>query len=194
MTGTMIPSDYVPSESIPDLMTDLQIGSDFEKECREQASRFATWGTLHVQAKANVRQREELLELKFFELYSQYRANNKGDKDQKENDAKAFVHKHPAYKEAQRRLRLAKSDVDTFRVAVDSFKDRASMLQQIGPAQRQERQYTQSTPSLSNRSEGPERSRPPRRSTPQPDRFPGEKTSVARDALKRKRASNKQTR
>lgn len=131
------------SDRETEMMQDFAIGSDLEKEFSEQASKFASWALLKAQAASKVRMFEEREELCFSELYAKFRDLNRDNKDQKENDAKAFIRKHPDYKKIQKELRSAKRSYDVFKVAVDSMLMKSSMLQQIGPLLRQERNLMQ---------------------------------------------------
>jgi len=132
------------SEHTADLMADLEISQDLEKEFSEQASRFASWGLLKVQADAEVRRLEEAEELMFSRLYAAYISNNKDRaKLIKENEVKSWIRKHPKYREAQAATRQAQQDADTLKIALQAFQQRGSMLQQMGPMFRQERDLMQ---------------------------------------------------
>ena len=130
-------------DHIPDLQSDLAIGPDMETEFSQQASKYASWAVLKAQADAEVRRLEEAEELIYAQLDGQYRKNNIDKKDLKETAIKSWIRRHPKFKQVQAERRDAQHNADILKVAATSMQMRASMLQQMGPMLRQERDLMQ---------------------------------------------------
>ena len=131
-------------KSEADIKADLQIGSDLEEEFEKQAPRYAYWSFQKARADAEVRRAEEDMEVMWAALYSDYKNDNPTSK---ENEVKAHIFSHPDYKAKRRAFNDAKYDADIFKACVRALEAKASMLQQLGPMNRQERDaYLRSRP------------------------------------------------
>lgn len=126
-------------ETEKDIKQDVDIGSDLSNEFAEQANRFASWGFEHARAEAEARRTEEAKEVIWARLQMKYRDSHSGTK---ENEVKAYITKHKAYRAAVHAWHQAKYNRDILRVAVESFKQRKDMLVQLGADKRAELDQT----------------------------------------------------
>lgn len=122
-----------------DILKELAIGSDLSEEFSRQASYFASWGFEHATAEAEARRSEEAKDVIGARLDKKYRANHKSPK---ENEVKAYVTCHKAYRAAVKKWHEAKFNRDILRIAVESFKQRKDMLVQLGADKRAELDQT----------------------------------------------------
>jgi len=116
-----------------EIIRQLSIGADLAEEFTTCPAYFARYAFLHARAMDAVRKAEDTLELLFSELYAEYREEHD---DAKENDCKAYIRSDTGYREAQRELRRAKRQSDTFKAAVRAFELKRDMLMQLGADRR----------------------------------------------------------
>lgn len=127
------------SETERDIQAELTVSSDLSREFAEQANRFASWGFDHARAEAEARRTEEVKDVMGARLDKKYRA---GHKAPKENEVKAYITCHKAYRAAIQAWHQAKFERDILRIAVDAFKQRKDMLVQLGADKRAELDQT----------------------------------------------------
>jgi hypothetical protein len=127
------------SDDRDDIQGELSVSSDLSREFAEQANRFASWGFEHATAEAEARRTEEAKDVIWAKLQLKYRARHS---TAKENEVKAYITRHKAYRAAVQAWHKAKYNRDILRIAVESFKQRKDMLVQLGADKRAELDQT----------------------------------------------------
>lgn len=95
-------------------------------EVRDNAELFAHYGELYISAKRSLKRKQRALKVVFSQLYLE--AKRAGSTD---STSKQWVESHPAYLHTETKVMELESMVDRLKLAVDTFKDRRYLLQEL---------------------------------------------------------------